>query len=164
PPRRQALFGCPVRRRRHCAGRTSRLTPWAWSPRGAGAPGGREKSSVLGDALEAVIGAVYLAGGMARVMEMVDRHFGEALAGVAEGRNGLDHKTILQEDAQERLRMAPRYRVISESGPDHDKTFEVEVVIGEEPYARASGKSKKEAEQAAARNALQRLGELPAKD
>jgi len=50
--------------------------------------------------------------------------------------------------------------VIAESGPDHDKTFEVEVLIGEEPYARASGKSKKEAEQAAARRALLRLAEV----
>ena len=125
--------------------------------RGEEMTGGREKSSVLADALEAVIGAVYLAGGLPRVMDLVDRHFGEALAGVAEGRNGLDHKTLLQEDAQVRMRTAPRYRVIAESGPDHDKTFEVEVLIGDEPYARASGKSKKEAEQAAARRALQRL-------
>ena len=125
--------------------------------RGEEMTGGREKSSVLADALEAVIGAVYLAGGLPQVMELVDRHFGEALAGVAEGRNGLDHKTLLQEDAQVRMRTAPRYRVIAESGPDHDKTFEVEVLIGDEPYARASGKSKKEAEQAAARRALQRL-------
>jgi len=127
--------------------------------RGEELTGGREKSSVLADALEAVIGAVYLGGGLPRVMDLVDRHFGEALAGVAEGRNGLDHKTLLQEGAQERLRLAPRYRVVAESGPDHDKTFEVEVLIGEEPYARASGKSKKEAEQQAARRALQRLAE-----
>ena len=127
--------------------------------RGEEMTGGREKSSVLADALEAVIGAVYLAGGLPQVMELVDRHFGEALAGVAEGRNGLDHKTLLQEDAQVRMRTAPRYRVTAESGPDHDKTFEVEVLIGDEPYARASGKSKKEAEQAAARRALQRLHE-----
>lgn len=127
--------------------------------RGEEMTGGREKSSVLADALEAVIGAVYLAGGLPRVMELVDRHFGEALAGVAEGRNGLDHKTLLQEGAQELLRLSPRYRVISESGPDHDKTFEVEVFLGDEPYARASGKSKKEAEQQAARRALQRLAE-----
>lgn len=125
--------------------------------RGEELTGGREKSSVLGDALEAVIGAVYLAGGLPRVMELVDRHFGDGLAGVADGRNGLDYKTLLQEDAQNRLKLAPRYKVVSESGPDHDKTFEVEVVIGDEPYARASGKSKKEAEQAAARRALDRL-------
>jgi ribonuclease-3 len=125
--------------------------------RGEEMTGGREKSSVLADALEAVIGAVYLAGGLPAVMELVDRHFREALAGVAEGRNGLDYKTLLQESAQERLRTPPRYRTVAESGPDHDKTFEVEVVIGDEPYARASGKSKKEAEQAAARQALERL-------
>jgi ribonuclease-3 len=131
--------------------------------RGEELTGGREKSSVLGDALEAVIGAVYLAGGLVRVMELVDRHFGDGLAGVADGRNGLDYKTLLQEGAQERLKLAPRYKVVSESGPDHDKTFEVEVAIGEETYARAAGKNKKEAEQAAARRALERLsGQEPA--
>jgi ribonuclease-3 len=125
--------------------------------RGEEMTGGREKSSVLADAIEAVIGALYLGSGMEAVMGLVDRHFSEALQGVAEGRSGLDYKTKLQEDVQERLKVSPRYRVISEVGPDHEKTFEVEVTIGAQLYARASGRSKKEAEQAAARATLDML-------
>jgi ribonuclease-3 len=119
--------------------------------------GGRTKSSVLADALEAVLGAIYLAGGLVAVLELVDRLFAESLAGVASGRNGLDYKTRLQEEAQTRVKAPPRYRVIAETGPDHEKVFEVEVYIGEELYACASGRSKKEAEQAAAQKALERL-------
>lgn len=125
--------------------------------RGEDLTGGREKSSVLADALEAVIGAVYLGGGMARVMELVDRFFAEALEGVALGRSGFDYKTLLQEDAQIRLKLSPRYRVVSEKGPDHEKIFEVEVLIGTDVFARSTGRSKKEAEQSAARETLQML-------
>lgn len=125
--------------------------------RGEDLTGGREKSSLLADALEAVIGAVYLGRGMPGVLELVDVHFGEELDGVAEGRNGLDYKTLLQESVQEKLRVAPRYRVVSESGPDHAKIFEIEVVVGDALYGRASGHSKKEAEQAAAHQALDKI-------
>ena len=122
--------------------------------RGEEMTGGRDKSSVLADALEAVLGAVYLCGGLEAVLAIVDAHFGAALAGVADGRSGSDFKTLLQEQAQLRLKASPRYRVISESGPDHEKVFEIEVVVGEGICARATGRSKKEAEQAAARQAL----------
>jgi ribonuclease-3 len=125
--------------------------------RGEELTGGRDKNSVLADALEAVIGAVYRGSGLGAVLEMVDRHFADALEGVAQGRSGLDYKTKLQEDVQTRMKVAPRYRVVSEAGPDHEKTFEVEVSIGSELYARATGKSKKEAEQAAARATLEML-------
>jgi ribonuclease-3 len=122
--------------------------------RGEEMTGGRDKSSVLADALEAVLGAVYLCGGLEAVLAIVDAHFGGVLAGVADGRSGSDFKTLLQEQAQLRLRIAPRYRVISEAGPDHEKVFEIEVVVGDRICARATGRSKKEAEQAAARQAL----------
>ncbi|WP_225411286.1 ribonuclease III [Stigmatella hybrida] len=125
--------------------------------RGEEMTGGREKNSLLADALEAVIGAVFLGGGMEPVMTLVDQHFAEALDGVAQGRSGLDYKTKLQEDAQVRLKVPPRYRVVAEAGPDHEKTFEVEVSIGSELYARATGRNKKEAEQAAARATLDML-------
>jgi ribonuclease III len=128
--------------------------------RGEEMTGGREKSSVLADALEAVIGAVYLCGGLEAVLPIVDQHFGEALAGVAEGRSGSDFKTLLQEEAQLRLKVSPRYRVVSESGPEHEKVFEVEVMAGDRVSARAQGRSKKEAEQAAARQALALLREM----
>ncbi len=130
--------------------------------RGEELTGGREKSSVLADALEAVMGAIYKSGGMTRVMELVDRFFTDILDGVAEGRAGQDYKTLLQEDVQNRLRVSPRYRVVNESGPDHEKIFEVEVTIGDDVFARSSGRSKKEAEQAAAQKTLARLQEVAA--
>ena len=132
--------------------------------RGEELTGGREKSSVLADALEAVIGAIYKSGGMTRIMELVDRFFGDILDGVAEGRAGQDYKTMLQEDVQNRLRVSPKYRVVNESGPDHEKIFEVEVTIGTEIFARSSGRSKKEAEQAAAQKTLAMLQEVAVSD
>ncbi len=122
--------------------------------RGEDLTGGREKNSVLADALEAVVGALYVSNGMRGVLTFVDVFFGEALDGVAEGRQGRDNKSLLQEASQERLKSSPRYRVVSESGPEHEKIFEVEVSIGGEIYARSTGRSKKEAEQAAAEKAL----------
>lgn len=127
--------------------------------RGEELTGGRDKDSLLADALEAVAGAIHLCGGLAPAAAFVDRFFGEILSGVSEGRNGLDYKTKLQEKAQIQLRLAPRYRVVSERGPEHEKIFEVEVILGEEGYGRAIGRSKKEAEQAAARETLRLLEE-----
>jgi ribonuclease-3 len=129
--------------------------------RGEELTGGRDKSSVLADALEAIIGALYIGNGMPAVLGFVDRFFGEALEGVAEGRQGHDYKSLLQEDAQSRLKAAPRYRVVSETGPDHSKIFEVEVSIGLEVFARSSGRSKKEAEQSAAQKTLALLAVAP---
>ena len=125
--------------------------------RGEELTGGRDKSSVLADALEAVIGAVFLAGGLVKVTELVDRFFDEVFAGLADGSGGHDYKTMLQEDVQNRLRVSPRYQVVAESGPDHAKIFEVEVTIGADAFARSTGRSKKEAEQAAAQKTLAML-------
>lgn len=119
--------------------------------------GGRDKSSLLADALEAVFAAVYLSSGMESVLALVDRHFADALKGLEEALPWVDHKTQLQALIQERLKLPPRYRIVSESGPEQEKTFEAEVLIGEVAYARATGRSKKEAEQGAARLALERL-------
>ncbi|PZR09793.1 MAG: ribonuclease III [Archangium gephyra] len=125
--------------------------------RGEELTGGREKNSLLADALEAVIGALYTGNGMPAVLVFIDTFFGEALDGVAEGRSGRDNKSLLQEAAQSRLKSSPRYRVISESGPEHEKIFEVEVSIAGELFARSTGRSKKEAEQAAAEKTLEML-------
>lgn len=123
--------------------------------RGEDLTGGREKNSVLADALEAVIGALYLGNGMPGVLTFIDAFFGDAFDGVAEGRQGKDHKSLLQEAAQQRLKASPRYRVVNESGPEHEKIFEVEVSINGELYARSTGRSKKEAEQAAAEKTME---------
>jgi ribonuclease-3 len=131
--------------------------------RGEELSGGRDKSSLLANALEAVFAALYLDGGLAPVMALVDRHFAEALEGVVQALSRQDYKTKLQETAQELLKLTPRYQVISETGPDHEKVFEVQVTLGPDVYARATGRSKKEAEQTAAHSALEWLlrGEKP---
>lgn len=122
--------------------------------RGEELTGGRDKISLLADAFEAIIGALYLSDGMTAVMHFIDRVFAEALDGVAVGRQGQDYKSLLQEEGQSLFKVSPRYRVVGETGPDHEKIFEVEVSIGPETFARSTGRSKKEAEQAAAKDTL----------
>jgi len=114
--------------------------------------GGRVKPKILADMFEAVIGAVYLDGGFPCAWETLDRVLGSKIATV-ELKNFYDFKTRLQETAQARLKATPTYRVVQELGPDHDKRFVVAVTIGEDEWARAVGKSKKEAEQMAAAEA-----------
>ncbi len=122
--------------------------------RGEELTGGREKSSLLADAMEAVVAALYLEGGLPPVLALIDRFLGEAFARAAAGTLDRDYKTQLQELAQSRLRAAPRYRVVAEHGPDHSKVFDVELELRGEVVGRGAGRSKKDAEQAAAKLAL----------
>ena len=122
--------------------------------RGEELTGGRRKASLLADAMEAVIAAVYLGDGLAPVLRLVDRFLGEAFARAAAGTLDRDFKTQLQELAQSRLRATPRYRVVAEHGPDHSKTFEVETDLRGEVVGGGAGRSKKDAEQAAAKLGL----------
>lgn len=121
---------------------------------------GREKSSILADALEAVIAAVYLDGGFEPASALVRGFFSGLLQSPAETPFSRDFKSQLQEMAQQQQKITPVYGVIAETGPDHDKTFIARVTIGAF-QATGSGKSKKLAEQAAARSALDQLGEQP---
>jgi len=131
--------------------------------RGEELTGGRQKASLLADAMEAVVAALYLGGGLAPVLALLDRFLGEAFAHAAAGTLDRDYKTQLQELAQSRLRASPRYRVVAEHGPDHSKVFDVELELRGEVVGRGAGRSKKDAEQAAAKLALEmmngRLGE-----
>jgi ribonuclease-3 len=117
--------------------------------RGEERSGGRDKPKILADAFEAIVAAVYLDGGFEAARALSARLLEPRIAGV-DVRGVFDFKTRLQEAAQAKLRETPEYRVIAASGPDHDKTFEVGVVIGGQVWATATGKSKKEAEQRAA--------------
>lgn len=128
--------------------------------RGEENTGGRSKSSLLADALEAVVGAVYLDGGLAPALGLVDRLFAGNLQQVLAGMGQFDYKTRLQEAVQGRLGLTPRYRVLGEVGPEHRKVFEVEVTVSEAWSAKGKGRSKKEAEQAAAREALEKISTL----
>jgi ribonuclease-3 len=125
--------------------------------RGEELTGGRQKSSLLADAMEAVIAAVFLGAGLDPVLRIVDRFLGEAFARASAGTLDRDFKTQLQELAQSRLRSTPRYRVVGERGPDHSKTFEVEAELRGEVLGKGAGRSKKDAEQAAAKLALEVL-------
>ncbi|MHB8418760.1 MAG: ribonuclease III [Myxococcales bacterium] len=125
--------------------------------RGEARTGGREKPSVLANTLEAVIAAVYLERGMPGILALVDRVFSQSLD--AAGAGGLDHdyKTRVQELAQSAFRQGPRYRVLAETGPDHEKEYTVALFVGETLYGEGRGRSKKDAEQAAAKVALPAL-------
>lgn len=138
--------------------RTLDLGPLLRLGRGEERTGGREKASLLADALEAVVAALYLGGGMEPVLTLLDRFLFEAFARAAAGTLDRDYKTQLQELAQGRLKASPRYRVVAEHGPDHSKVFEVEIELKGEVLGHGAGRSKKDAEQAAARLALDGLG------
>jgi ribonuclease III len=120
--------------------------------------GGRDKKRLLADAYEAVLGAIYLDGGLAAASTFVERTLLDpALAAQAEALERADHKSALQEWVQKRALSAVEYRIQSESGPQHQKTFEVEVWHANLRLAASHGSSKKEAEQDAARAALELL-------
>ncbi len=122
--------------------------------RGEERSGGREKPSILADAYEALIGAVFLDGGWAPASALVERHLAAALEDALAGRTRADHKTRLQELLHRRGRPAPVYTLTGASGPDHARVFDIEVAIGGEVAGRGRGSSKKEAEQQAAADAL----------
>jgi len=129
------------------------LGQWIFLGRGEEQAGGRQKRSLLANAFEALIGAIYLDGGFTAAFEVTERLFAPIIAEVPSAASK-DFKSRLQEIAQARLQMAPSYTVLSEQGPDHAKTFEVAILIGEKEYGRAFGRSKKEAQQNAAERAL----------
>jgi ribonuclease III len=128
--------------------------------KGEDSSGGREKPSILSDAMEAVIGAVYLDGGWDDASALVMELLGDRMTEAAAGPGGHDFKTRLQELAARQFDGLPVYDVASE-GPDHAKRFTARVSIGGEAVGVGEGRSKKQAEQAAARMAWQRLSGPP---
>lgn len=129
--------------------------------RGEDASGGREKPSILADAMEAVIAAVYLDGGLDAARDLVLGLLEARIEQAVAGPGGRDFKTRLQELAARRFDQVPRYQVRSE-GPDHSKSFFAIVTVGGEMLGHGEGKSKKQAEQAAARSAWTSLAEADA--
>ncbi|HEY0889865.1 MAG TPA: ribonuclease III [Nocardioides sp.] len=128
--------------------------------RGEESTGGRNKASIVSDTVEAVIGAVHLSGGIDTSSALVHRLFDPLIEAASALGAGLDWKTSLQELAAERGLGVPEY-VLADEGPDHMKTFTAQVRVGEQLYGNGVGRSKKEAEQAAAETAY---GELDATD
>lgn len=121
--------------------------------KGEDSSGGRTKPSILADALEALIGAVYVDAGWTPARRLVLSLFGERIAAAVMGPGVDDHKTRLQELAARDHGSVPRYEV-SSSGPDHDRRFTAAAVFEDRTWGRGEGRSKKEAEQAAAASAL----------
>ncbi len=129
--------------------------------RSEAATGGRQRSSILADTTEALIGAVYLDGGLQPAREVIRRIVLKGSESVLERRSLRNYKSRLQELIQSRYKSPPRYRVVSVSGPDHDRVFQVSVTFSGEVLGSGEGRNKKTAEQHAARVALEKLEENP---
>lgn len=129
--------------------------------RGESQSGGRYKPSIKADALEAVIGAVYMDGGILAVRKLVKRLFWSRIQASADREIPKDPKTRLQEVVTRKHGVLPRYRVVG-SGPDHAKRFRADVFVLDESCGHGEGRSKKEAEQAAAAEALLMLDQREA--
>ena len=125
--------------------------------RGEETSGGRLKPSLLSNAFESVLAAMYLDGGFDRAAAFIRRLFEPLIEEGALAVLYRDYKTAVQEMIQTRFREAPRYALLSETGPDHDKCFETSLVVGERVIAIGKGKNKKEAEQQAARLAMEEM-------
>ncbi|WP_130864121.1 ribonuclease III [Bacilliculturomica massiliensis] len=123
--------------------------------KGENQSGGRHRTSILADAMEAVIGAVYLDGGWEKARELVLRLFDRTIEEAVSGKLYSDYKTELQERLQARGEVVIHYEIEREEGPDHDKTFFVKLLADGKEIGRGTGRSKKEAEQHAARTALE---------
>jgi ribonuclease III len=125
--------------------------------RGEEKSGGRGKKSILANAYEALVAAVYLDGGAGEVQRLVKDHFLPLMERHAAGTVSSDFKTEFQELAQARHGETPRYLLKESSGPDHERVFTVEAFVGGQCFGEGSGRSKKEAEQAAARIGAARI-------
>jgi ribonuclease III len=119
--------------------------------------GGRRRTSILSDAFEAVIGAIYIDSGMENAKKFIYKHMKSLIDGSVKGDISLDYKTQLQEVIQKDSEAKISYEVIEEKGPDHNKIFVSQVKIKEVVVGVGEGRSKKEAEQSAAKKALEKL-------
>jgi ribonuclease-3 len=119
--------------------------------------GGRNKNAILADAMEALIGALYLDSGYKTVFDFVSNCIQPEINRVTGDNYHKDYKSLLQEYCQRQFRCYPDYRMIKRTGPEHDRTFWMEVCIGETAYGPGTGRNKKSAEQEAAKAAWQEL-------
>lgn len=134
------------------------LGEFLYLSRGEELSGGREKAYILANTVEALIGAVYLDSGFEVAREFIMKHIVVLLDEIISQGLDVDPKSRVQELAQEKLNVTPRYELLSETGPDHDKKFVMGIYFGDKLVADGAGSSKQEAEQAAAGNALNKDG------
>lgn len=119
---------------------------------------GRARQYILANTLEALIGALYLDQTYEGAKDFILKHFSPLAEEILKAGTWIDAKSLFQEKAQEYKGHTPIYKTVKESGPDHDKHFTVSVSVGKEVYGEGSGQSKQDAEQAAAREALEKKG------
>src|SRR5262249_46478167 len=145
--------------RLHVVAQELNLGDYLFLGRGEELSGGREKKALLSDAVEALIAALYLEAGIDTARAFIETHVVGAFQIPADGASSdiNDHKSALQEMAQTLKLPPPRYVIVSEEGPEHSKTFTVEVRVGKEWTSQAQGLSKKAAGQKAAQQILQQL-------
>jgi ribonuclease-3 len=117
--------------------------------------------NILADVFESLVAAIYLDGGMDAARPFILKHLGPEIEEVAEGASGGNFKSVLQQVAQHEFSATPQYIVLDEKGPDHSKCFKIAAVIGRHTHAGAWGRTKKEAEQRAAMNALAQINGDP---
>lgn len=125
--------------------------------KGEESTGGRSNRSILADTFEAFLGAVYLDQGFDSCVKILGAHLFQKAAEVLKSETYKDNKSLLQEIAQSRYKSTPEYKLISESGPDHDKEFIMQVVIAGTIYKEGKGKSKQASQEDAARNTLEMI-------
>jgi ribonuclease-3 len=125
--------------------------------KGEEATGGRQNRSILADTFEAFLGAIYLDQGYETCVAILTEYIFKKAAVVLTEQSYKDNKSLLQEIAQSRYKSTPLYNLISESGPDHDKKFIMQVMIGNQAYAQGTGKSKQTSQEDAAKNTLEMI-------
>jgi ribonuclease-3 len=125
--------------------------------RGEEESGGRNNPSLLADAFEALLGAIFLDQGLDAARLTLEKYLFTNATDIVKNKSYIDYKSLFQEIVQQDTRVSPIYRVVKSEGPDHAKTFWVEALVGDESKGSGAGKSKQEAEQEAARNALEKL-------
>ena len=134
-----------------------RLGEYLFLGKGEENTGGRNRASILSDAFEALIGAIYIDGGIDEARRFVLRSMEEIYPDI-DGKDVFrDYKTMFQEIIQKQTDQRISYRILDETGPDHDKTFTAQVLVGDKPYGKGTGRSKKEAEQNAAKDAISNM-------
>jgi dsRNA-specific ribonuclease len=129
--------------------------------RGEDISGGRAKRSILANTLEAIIAAVYFDSGFDGVYSFIEMRFLPLLESGTAKVHYQDYKTALQEITQNRFKVVPKYRILREFGPDHDKVFQIGLAVGDIVSTAGLGRNKKEAEQRAAQKALEAIEKLP---
>lgn len=140
------------------AGRALGLGECLLLGRGEEKSGGRAKDSLLADAVEALLGALFRDGGLAAAAALIESRFADGLEDSARRKIGVDHKTRLQEVLQARSGRPPEYHLVHAEGPDHERLYTVEVQFAGQTLGRGRGRTKKAAEQEAAEAALLHLG------